>query len=135
MVWPVKKERKEEGDRLLRYGFREFANKKLVAKGQHISDAGVWFGTQKAVGLIAHKDVVVTVPHAAMPDMTFKVKYTGPLSAPVAKGAHVADLVITQGGTDQVVPLMAAEDVEKLSGFARIKAVFAHYVMGKSPAQ
>lgn len=121
------KQRKEEGDRLLRYGFREFTNKKIVSKGQNISEAEVWFGEQRTVELVADKDILMTVPHATMPDMRFTVKYTGPLAAPVTKGAHVADLVITQkDGAQQTVPLMAASDVAKLSGFGKMKAFFKH---------
>ncbi|MFO0388955.1 MAG: D-alanyl-D-alanine carboxypeptidase family protein [Alphaproteobacteria bacterium] len=128
------KQRKEEGDRLLRYGFREFTNKKLVSKGQNVADATVWFGERERVGLIADADIVATVPHAKMPDMKFTLKYNSPVPAPIAKGTHIADLVITQqGGAEQTVPLLAAEDVEKLSGFGRIKAFFKHSLMGGTP--
>ena len=126
------KERKEEGDRLLRYGFREFTNKKILSKGQHISDAAVWFGEKQSIGLLSDTDIMVTVPHAKAPDMKFTVKYNEPVPAPIAKGTHIADLVITHAdGAQQTVPLLAAEDVTKLSGFGRMKAVFSHYVLGR----
>ena len=126
------KERKEEGDRLLRYGFREFTNKKILSKGQHISEAAVWFGEKQSVGLLSDTDIMVTVPHAKAPDMKFTVKYNEPVPAPVAKGSHIADLVISHAdGAQQTVPLLAAEDVAKLSGFGRIKAMFSHYLLGK----
>ncbi len=128
------KERKEEGDRLLRYGFREFANKTLVSKGQNVADAGVWFGEKTRVPLLADTDVVVTLPHAAAQNFTFVVKYTGPIPAPVAKGTHVADLIIrSPGRSDQLVPLSAGEDVAKISGFERIKTLFSYYILRRQP--
>ena len=45
----------------------------------------------------------------------------GPIAAPIAKGQHVADLVITTGDTPpQIVPLVAGEDVGKAGFFGRI---------------
>ena len=43
-----------------------------------------------------------------------------PIAAPIAKGQHVADLVIyTQDTQPQVVPLAAAEDVGRAGLFGR----------------
>ena len=126
---PDDKARVEEGDKLLRYGLREFTNKLVARKDQVIDSADVWFGSKPQVGLVSDKDVQVTMPANTPQGIKFTLKYTGPLEAPVKKGAHVADLVITvpdQG--DQTVPLMAAEDVDKLSGFGKIWAVINHYV-------
>ena len=50
-----------------------------------------------------------------------KIRYDGPIAAPIAKGQHVADLVITTGDTPpQVVPLIAGEDVGKAGFFGRV---------------
>ena len=125
--------RVDEGDRLLRWGFREFENKTLVHKGQKIADANVWFGKNQTVSLIADKDVVVTLPINATEGIRFKLKYTGPLPAPVVQGTHVADLIVTIPGNDPMtIALTAGEDVAQLSGFARIKAVVGHYLRSKS---
>ena len=49
-----------------------------------------------------------------------KIRYQGPLVAPIAKGQEVAQLVITTGDTPpQVVPLVAGEEVGKAGFFGR----------------
>lgn len=124
--------RVKEGDRLLRYGFREFENRKVLSKGQTAAHAMVWFGKQRTVPLIAAEDVVATLPVAAAREASFILKYTGPLKAPVEKGAHVADLVIRRkDGTEMVIPLQAGETVPKLSGFRRMIAIVKHYIFKK----
>jgi D-alanyl-D-alanine carboxypeptidase (penicillin-binding protein 5/6) len=123
-------ERVEEGDKLLRYGFREFVNKTLLHQGQKVADADVWFGQQAQVALISESDMTLTLPANSEKEFTFTLKYNGPLQAPVAKGAHVADLVIAGPDVEpKTIPLVTAEDVAKLSGFSRAVAVFNHYVL------
>ena len=125
------KARVEEGDRLLRYGLREFANTVIARQGQVVEHADVWFGEQAQVNLVPEKDIVLTMPANTPAGIKVTLKYTGPLQAPVLKGAHVADLVIAvPGQAEQVAPLVAGEDVAKVSGFGRISAVVKHYLSG-----
>lgn len=122
-------DRVKEGDMLLRWGFREFQNKKLVSAGKEIARADVWLGSIKSVPLVAEKDVVVTLPAGTKTDATYTLRYQGPLAAPIAKGAHVADLVVElKDGISQTIPLVAGEEVAKLSGLAKMWAVLKHYV-------
>lgn len=126
------KERMEEGDKLLRYGFREFMNRTLLRKGQHIAEAQVWFGTSATVPLMADRDLTVTLPAGAQKDLKMTLAYTGPLATPVARGQHVADLRVQAGGTETVtVPLLAAEDVAPLTGFARMLAALRFHLGGR----
>lgn len=126
------KERAEEGDKLLRWGFREFVNKTLVRKGQSVAEAEIWYGRQATVPLVAQHDLTVTLPAGAAANTAFTLKYNGPLPAPVAQGAHVADLVISSPGAEpQVVPLVAAQDVPALSGVGRLLANLRYYLQGK----
>lgn len=121
--------RVEEGDKLLRWGFREFDNKTLLHKNQKVADADVWFGKQETVALVADHDVTLTLPANAENDVKFTLKYNGPLQAPVEKGAHVADLVIHVPDSEpQTVPLMAETGVEKLTGFSKLGAVISYYL-------
>ncbi|MGE3714438.1 MAG: D-alanyl-D-alanine carboxypeptidase family protein [Alphaproteobacteria bacterium] len=126
------KERAEEGKQLLAYGFREFTNRTLLKKGQQVAEADVWFGSEKTVPLVASQDLVTTLPAGDKPDVTFTLKYISPVPAPVTKGAHVADLHIASAGQEAVVvPLHAANDVAKLTGFSKIQAVVKHTLLGK----
>ncbi len=117
-------ERMKEGDQLLRYGFREFKNTKLVSAGKQVASADVFFGKSAQVPLEAANDVVVTLPAAANNNVSYKLRYESPIPAPIKKGDKVADLVISWGdAAPQVVPLVASQDVEKLTGFAKMIAV------------
>jgi D-alanyl-D-alanine carboxypeptidase (penicillin-binding protein 5/6) len=50
-----------------------------------------------------------------------KIRYQGPIAAPIKKGDHVADLVIATADTPpQVVPLVAGADVGEAGFFGRI---------------
>jgi len=126
--------RVEEGDKLLRWAFREFENKTLLKKGEKIAEADVWMGGQKTVPLIAQDDLLVTLPAspAAQGNISFTLKYNSPVSAPISAGAHIADLVISSPDIgQQIVPLYAAQDVSKLSALWRIIPAFNYYVLGK----
>jgi len=55
------------------------------------------------------------------PPITMKIRYDGPLMAPIAKGQEVAQLVVSTGDTPpQVVALVAGEDVGRAGFFGRI---------------
>ncbi len=126
--------RVEEGEKILRWAFREFTNKNLVKKGDKIAQAEVWLGKSDSVNLVAQDDLVVTMPASisAQDKTSYKLKYLSPIPAPVKAGAHIADLVITSPDSGvQTIPLLAAEDVEKLSAFGQILPAFKYFVLGK----
>ena len=79
-------------------------------------------GSSSEVPLVAPRDLAVTVPAGlAAGTTTMKIRYHGPLTAPIVKGQEVAQLVITTGDTPpQIVPLVAGEDVGKAGFFGRI---------------
>ena len=71
--------------------------------------------------LVAPRDLAVTLP-AGLASQSFqvKVRYDGPVKAPIAKGQHIADLVVTTGDTPpQTVPLVAGEAVGEAGFFTR----------------
>jgi D-alanyl-D-alanine carboxypeptidase (penicillin-binding protein 5/6) len=79
-------------------------------------------GSDSEVAVIAPRKLAVTVPAGLASGATsMKIRYQGPVAAPIAKGQHIADLVITTGDTPpQVVPLVAANDVGSAGFFGRI---------------
>lgn len=126
------KARAEEGEKLLLYGLREFQNKKILGKDQKVDEAQVWFGEKQTVALTSARDVWITLPGNTPKDISFALEYQGPLQAPVAKGSAVAELVVrVPGQEEQRFELVAAEDVAKNSGFARIWALLRYYTLGQ----
>ena len=86
--------------------------RKLASEGQQFATAEVWMGSEPAVGLVAKEDVSVLMPALAATQFQGEVIYKGPLSAPIAKGDTLAELVFTLDGLPETrVPLVADRDI------------------------
>jgi len=115
--------RVQESTRLMEWGFNAWQAKPLFKAGQRVGAAQVQLGSETEVPLIAPRDLAVTIPAGLSVNqpVKMKVRYQGPLAAPITKGQEVAQLVITTGDTgEQVVPLVAGEDVGRAGFFGRI---------------
>jgi D-alanyl-D-alanine carboxypeptidase (penicillin-binding protein 5/6) len=114
-------QRVQESTRLMEWGFKAWTAKPLFKAGAKIGSAQVQLGSDGEVPLVAPRDLAVTVPAGlASGTMSMKIRYDGPLVAPIAKGQEVAQLVITTGDTPpQMVPLVAGEDVGRAGFFGR----------------
>jgi D-alanyl-D-alanine carboxypeptidase (penicillin-binding protein 5/6) len=115
-------QRVQESTRLIQWGFGAWTDKPLFKSGAKVGTAQVQMGSSSDVALLAPRDLAVTVPAGLATGATsMKIRYQGPLMAPIAKGQEVAQLVITTGDTPpQVVPLVAADDVGRAGFFGRI---------------
>jgi len=114
--------RVQESTRLMQWGFNAWQAKPLFKAGQKVGDAQVQLGSESQVPLVAPRDLAVTVPAGLTSGpVTMKIRYQGPVAAPIAKGQEVAQLVISTADTPpQVVPLVAGEDVGRAGFFGRI---------------
>lgn len=114
-------ERVQESTKLIQWGFAAWQDKPLFKEGQKVADAQVQMGSSSSVPLVAPRDLAVTVPAGLLGGkFQVKVRYDGPILAPIAKGQHVADLVVLTGDTQpQTVPLVAGESVGKAGFFTR----------------
>ncbi|MCH7544308.1 MAG: D-alanyl-D-alanine carboxypeptidase [Proteobacteria bacterium] len=124
--------RANESQRLIEWGFREFANFALFRAGETVDEANVWLGTEAKVPLILEQDLVLTLPKRARRTAKVKVVYTAPIPAPITDGAEIAKLVITAPGLDDlVVPLMAGAEVRRLGFLGRISAAIQYLLWGR----
>ena len=114
--------RVQESTRLINWGFGAWTAKPLFAAGAKVGTAKVQLGSSSEVTLVAPRNLAVTLPAGlSSGNIQTKIRYDGPLVAPIAKGQEVAQLVITTGDTPpQIVPLVAGEDVGKAGFFGRI---------------
>lgn len=118
---PSMAERAKAGELLLDYGFREFRSNKLFANGEVVGDAEVWFGKSGVVPLVLNQDVILTLNNSAKNNIKAKVKYSGPVEAPIKKGDEIAKLFIEREGLEPIIfPLSAGADVKELSFFSHI---------------
>ena len=115
-------QRVQESTRLMQWGFNAWSAKPLFQSGAKVGTAQVQMGSDSEVSLVAPHNLAVTVPAGLAGGATsLKIRYQGPVAAPIAKGQHIADLAITTGDTPpQVVPLVAGEDVGRAGFFGRI---------------
>jgi D-alanyl-D-alanine carboxypeptidase (penicillin-binding protein 5/6) len=116
-------QRIEESVKFMSWGFNAWKSQPLFDAGEKVADAKVQLGSDSTVPLIAPQKMAVTLPGGilATSNMRVKVVYNGPLKAPIAKGQHVADLVVATGDTQpQVMPLVAGEAVGEAGFFGRI---------------
>jgi D-alanyl-D-alanine carboxypeptidase (penicillin-binding protein 5/6) len=116
--------RVQESTRLIEWGFNAWQAKPLFQAGAKVGTAKVQLGSASEVPLVAPHNLAVTIPAGLAGGATsMKIRYQGPIAAPIAKGQQVAELVITTGDTPpQVVPLVAGEDVGRAGFFGRIWA-------------
>ena len=115
------KERAAEGERLLNWGFRNFANSTLLTAGQVVKQAPVHMGKERTVPLVLKDDVVLTLPKTAKGKANITISYHSPANAPITKGTEMGTLKVTlPSGAVIEQPLLAGADVEKLSFFGRI---------------
>ncbi|MHA3839736.1 D-alanyl-D-alanine carboxypeptidase family protein [Sphingomonas aestuarii] len=122
--------RAEESVRFMEWGFGAWRARPVVSQGKRVTTAEVQLGSSSQVGLVAPKNLTVTIPAGASPEMEAKVVYSGPIKAPIAAGQHVADLVVTMPGmAPQTMPLVAETAVEEAGFFGRawagLMALFA----------
>ena len=127
------RERSQESERLLAWGFREFNNYRLFQAGDTVAEAEVWLGDDATVPLVVAADVTVTLPRKSRPDMTVKVVYDGPVPAPIAAGTPIARLVIgAPDWADVEVPLVAARNVNRLGAVGRLGAALKQLLWGST---
>ncbi len=106
--------RAEESEAISNWAFRDFVMKSIAKTGKRVAEAEVWMGDAATVGLVPAEDIARLIPITAQNSITAEVVYSGPLQAPIAKGAEVAELVVRIPGLpDARVPLVAEADVAK----------------------
>lgn len=114
-------QRIEESVRFMDWGFKAWKAQPLFRKGQEVDKAPVQLGSDREISLVAPKDLAVTLPRTASSNMTVKLVYEGPIKAPIKKGQQIAQLVVSTPDTaPQVMPLVAAQDVEEAGIFGRL---------------
>lgn len=110
-----------ESVRLMEWGFNAWQLKPLFKAGTSVGNAKVQLGSDSEVSLIAPRDLAVTIPAGVLSKVGgMKIRYQGPVKAPIAKGQHIADLVVAMPDGEQVMPLVAANAVDQAGFFGRM---------------
>lgn len=110
----------DQSVRFMNWGFNAWEVQPLVGKGKPVATAEVQGGSDGTVPLVARDAIGVTRPKATSGTVGAVVRYQGPIRAPIAEGAHIADLVVTTPDLPpQVSPLYAGQAVGEAGFFRR----------------
>ena len=116
-------ERRQEAESFINWGFRQFLSRDVAKKGDTITQAPVWLGSQQQINLITDSDIRLLVPAIGQDTLETRVEYKTPLEAPVTAGSQVGELVITaRDMPEKRLPLVADRDVEYGGFVPRIRA-------------
>jgi D-alanyl-D-alanine carboxypeptidase (penicillin-binding protein 5/6) len=114
-------QRIEESVRFMQWGFNAWQSRPLLRQGQRIGEAQVQLGGASTVGLVAPRNLAVTYPAGMGQNLRARIVYQGPVKAPIARGQHIADLVVTTADMPpETMPLVAEEAVGEAGFFRRI---------------
>lgn len=128
-----KRARANESAKLLEWGFRTFDNYALFKADEVVEEASVWLGTEGKVPLVIQENITLSLSRRARANLKAVVSYDGPIAAPIKQGEELATLTISASGIDDlVIPLVAAKDVGKIGGMAKINAAMEYLIWGAS---
>ncbi|MEN3973804.1 D-alanyl-D-alanine carboxypeptidase family protein [Emcibacter sp. SYSU 3D8] len=130
---PSTRVRAEESRGLMEWGFRNFDTYTLLKAGSVIEEAPVWLGTKAKVGLTVAEDVTLTLSREAKMGAKARIKYVAPVKAGTAKGTQVGTVTVSLPGMDDIqVPLIVAEDIEKVGATGKIGSAIDYLLSGSS---
>jgi len=108
------RDRREEAQKMLNWGFVNFKAFKVFEKDEVVGEVRVWGGQKWTLPVKAKEDVLVLLPvNAKDQRIRAQIAYQGPVKPPVKEGDKVAEVRITsEAGTSNSAPLYAAVDLE-----------------------
>ncbi|MEL7654394.1 MAG: D-alanyl-D-alanine carboxypeptidase family protein [Bacillota bacterium] len=105
-----------EASKLLDYGFANYDSVKLAEKGEPMGKVIIEKGSPNMVDAVAPENVRVLVKKGEKDGIKGELVYLNTISAPIAKGDQIGDLVIYKQDKEIArYPLVAAESVKKAS--------------------
>lgn len=115
------KQRADDNQALLNYGFRFFETHKLYAAGQALAEPVLWRGSAEKIPLGTTNDVLVTLPRGRYAELKASLDIPAHLVAPYTKGQPIGTLKITLGDkTLSEHPLVALADAPEGGFFKRL---------------
>lgn len=124
------RERSEESQKVMNWGFRNFDNYTVIEANKKITTAPVWFGEKKNVSVQTKKNMVITLERGKQKGVSAVVKYKKPIKAPLKKDTQVGVVqLILNNEIQQELPIFAAENVKKIGKFGQLKEVLKNFII------
>lgn len=119
------KARRDEAERLMKWGFDEWEGREIIPAGASLGRIDVRKGAVPAVATEAGMAVRMTVPKGYSGGYRAVMRTQAPVAAPLSRGTPVAELIVTPDGLpSQSTPLVAAADVDAGGWWARARRGF-----------
>lgn len=107
---------------LAEWGYAAWDSRPLGDAGMVVGQARVQQGDARRVPLALLRKFTLAVPKGTRPAVTTRIVYTGPLQAPIPKGAQVAGLEVQIAGQPvHYLPLVTTQAVGKAGPFDRLR--------------
>lgn len=115
------KQRADEAQKLLTYGFRFFENVDVKRAGEALQTVKIWKGQTDEITAGINEDLIVTVPRGTGKNLKATLAIDPMLEAPVATGQPIGSVkVMLDDKVVREVPLVAQQSVERGGFFKRI---------------
>ena len=127
----TKNARSSESLKLLNWGFRNSNTFEISKKDETIFELDTWLGVKNKVKATTKEDFYVTINKKDIRYLSVSLDYTGPIQAPIDKGAEVAKIIVTQ--KDNVlkeISLYAAEEIRKVNFFKSLLTSLNYLIWG-----
>ncbi|WP_455482523.1 D-alanyl-D-alanine carboxypeptidase family protein [Bartonella sp. B35(2025)] len=125
------KRRTKEIENILQWGMTAFDLETIFTKGETIGYASVYGGSQNLVPLIVKEPINCRLSNEKRENIKAKIKYHGPLKAPIVFGQPVGVIQILENKKLLLEkPVFAGADIQEGSFFTKIKDAFYEITIG-----
>jgi serine-type D-Ala-D-Ala carboxypeptidase (penicillin-binding protein 5/6) len=125
------RERSEQAERLIDWGFREFRLVTLFDTQQPVTTARTWLGAEDEVPLVVGETLQMAVHRRVAESLRGRVLVQEPINTPIVKGQPLGTLILEADDMpSRQVPLVAGADVERLGFFGRMLAGLTYLASG-----
>jgi D-alanyl-D-alanine carboxypeptidase (penicillin-binding protein 5/6) len=115
------KQRADDNQALLNYGFRFYETHKLYEAGKPLATPELWKGASTSIALGVSDDVVVSMPRGRYKDLKASMDMPNRLIAPYTKGQPIGTLRVSLDGKPLVArPLVALADAPAAGFWGRM---------------
>ena len=123
------KDRFNDTQRLLEYGFRFYSTQEVIKKNNALKDVSVWGGKEKLISLGSENDIKLTLPRTTFKNITISYDFQNNIRAPIREGQTLGTLIIKDGEkTLHTENLVALSNVEAKGFFGRLWASFVLWI-------
>ena len=126
-----KKSRSNESIKLISWGLRNTDTYEIARKDEPTFKFKVWLGKKDFILGSTNEDIYLTISKKNSKNLNAKIKYTGPLKAPIKKGQEIGILIIDKNKEEQITaPIFASEKIEKVNFFKSLFLSFNYMIWG-----